>query len=281
MRRQILAAILFLAATGPAAAYTAYILPDTFNPDDGEASVQAAYANTFFTPAVGLPADMKLIYPDGFEGAFTRVAVAGSATELSGALPQWGTYRITTGELLGAITTLVGADGAWRPLAQGEAPAEGAETSTIQTVTLANAYMSRGEPTRATVDQASGALALVPITHPNEVLQANGFQVELRFNGQAFPNMPIVLYDSGDADTDQSTYFVTDAAGRATITFAQPGQYVIAARHRADAPANAGVDVRSYVTTLTFNVITAIPDYPEPPRSGPERPRRRGLDRGR
>lgn len=281
MRRHILATVLFLAMAGPAAAYTAYILPETFNPNDGEASVQAAYANTFFTPAVGLPADMKLFYPDGFEGGFGRVAVAGSATELDGNLPQWGTYRITTGELMGAVTTLVGENGAWRPLAQGETPAEGAETSTIQTVTLADAYMSRGAPSREVVDQTIGALALVPVTHPNEVLQSSGFQVELRFNGQPFPNMPIVLYEAGDADTDQSAYFVTDASGRATITFAQPGQYVIAVRHRANAPADAGVNVRSYVTTLTFNVITAIPTYPEPPQAERQRGGRRGLDRRR
>jgi hypothetical protein len=279
MRQQILAAVLFIAATGPAAAYTAYILPQNFNPNDGEASIQAAYANTFFTPAVGLPADMNLLYPDGFEGSFGRVAVAGNATELNGNLPQWGTYRITTGELMGAVTTLVAVDGAWRPLAQGETPAEGVDTSTIQTVTVADAYVSRGAPTRAVVDSPKGALALVPVTHPNEVLVSNGMQVELRFNGQPFPNMPIVLYEHGDADTDQSVYFVTDAAGRATISFAQPGQYVIAARHRAAAPEDAGVDVRSYITTLTFNVITAIPDYPEPPRVEPDRRRRRGLSR--
>lgn len=281
MRHHLLAAALLIAAAGPASAYTAYILPQNFNPNDGNAAIQAAYANTFFTPAVGLPADMKLHYPDGFEGGFSRVAVAGSATELSDDLPQWGTYRVTTGELSGAVTTLVGADGTWRPLQQGEVPAEGVETSTIQTITLADAYVSRGAPTRNVIDRAQGTLALAPITHPNEVLVANGFQVELRFNGQPFPNMPIVLYEAGDIDTDQSAFFVTDASGRATITFAQPGQYVIAVRHRAAAPEGAGVDVRSYVTTLTFNVITAIPDYPAPPRIEPERPRRRGLDRGR
>jgi hypothetical protein len=281
MRQQLIAAAFFFAATGPAAAYTAYILPQNFNPNDGDASIQAAYANTFFTPAVGLPADMKLHYPDGFEGTFSRVAVAGTATELRDDLPQWGTYRITTGELEGPATTLVAVDGTWRPLEDGETPPEGAETSTIQTITLADAYISRGAPTRGAIDSAAGTLTLVPITHPNEVLVANGFQVELRFNGQPFPNMPVVLYEAGDVDTDQSSYFVTDASGRAHITFAQPGEYVIAVRHRAAAPEDATVDVRSYVTTLTFNVINAIPDYPEPPRIESERPRRRGLDRGR
>jgi uncharacterized GH25 family protein len=265
-----------LAAASPAAAYTAFILPASFNPDDGEVSVRAGYANTFFTSAVGLPADMKLLYPDGFEGTFSRVQVANATTELEGDLTQWGTYRITTGEMRGEVATLVAENGTWRPLAEGETPPADAETSSIQTVTLADAYMSRGAPNRRVVDQTIGALALAPITHPNEVLVSHGFQVELRFNGQPFPNMPIVLYDSGDIDTDQSVYYVTDAQGRVTIPFTQTGRYVIAARHRAEAPDDAGVDVRSYVTTLTFNVINEIPDYPETPVVEPPR-RRRGF----
>ncbi len=281
MRRHILAAALFFAAASPAAAYTAFILPQNFNPNDGNASVQAAYASTFFTPAVGLPADMTLLYPDGFEGRFDRGSAGAAVTELQGDLPQWGTYRITTGELAGPITTMIPGEGTWVPLPANQAPPEGVETRTMQTINLADAYVSRGAPTRGVVDRAIGALAIVPVTHPNEILVSQGFQVELRFNGQPFPNMPIVLYEAGDVDTDQSSFVVTDASGRATLTFSQPGQYVIAARHRTDAPDGVGADVRSYITSLTFNVITAIPDYPEPPRLEPERPRRRGLDRGR
>ena len=281
MKKQILAAALLFSAAGPAAAYTAYILPNTFNPNDGEVAVTAGYANTFFNSAVGLPADMKLIYPDGFETIFSRAQAGATMTELESDLPQWGTYRITTGELHGSIATLVAENGAWRPLAAGEVPPEGADTSTIQTVNLADAYISRGAPSRGTVDQARGTLAIVPITHPNEVLVSRGLEVELRFNGQPLGNSALVLYDNGDLDTDQSTYFATNAAGRATISVPQAGNYVLAARHRANAPADAGVDVRSYVTTLTFSAINAIPRYPSPPPIEPERQRRRGLDRGR
>jgi len=279
MKQHLLAAALFLAGVGPAAAYTAYILPETFNPNDGDVAVQAAYANTFFTPAVGLPADMKLIYPDGFQGTFGRAAAGPTVTELSSDLPQWGTYRITTGELMGAVTTMIPGDGVWVPLPAGQAAPEGVETRTMQTVTLADSYMSRGAPTRGVVDQHIGTLALAPVTHPNEILVSQGFVVELRFEGAPAPNQPVVLYEAGDADTDQSTYFVTDAQGRATVTFTQPGQYVLTARRVDEAPAGAGVSARSYVTSLTFNVITAIPDYPEPPPVERQRERRRGLSR--
>ncbi|MCR6644351.1 MAG: DUF4198 domain-containing protein [Terricaulis sp.] len=279
MKRTLLAAMLFAAAAGPAAAYTAFILPENFNPNDGQVAAEAAYANTFFDPAVGLPADIKLIYPDGFETGFSRVAVSGATTELSGDLPQWGTYRVTTGELRGRDRHLGGAGRRMAPARTRRGRARGCGNHHDPNRHAGGRLHVARAPTRGVVDTAIGALALVPVTHPNEVLVSQGLQVELRFDGQPFPNMPIVLYEAGDPDTDQSTFFVTDAQGRATITLPAPGNYVIAARHRADAPDNAGVDVRSYVTTLTFSAINAIPAYPAPPPTEPQRQRRRGLDR--
>lgn len=274
MKQHIVAAAFLIASTGSAAAYTSYILPETFAPE-GDANVQAAFATTFFTPAIALPADLQFYFPDGAEGSFGRVEVTGQATSLVAGFHEHGTYRISTGERLGPVTTLVAADGAWRPLAQGETPPEDAQTTALQTVTVADAYISRGAPTREVVDQAIGAFALVPVTHPNQVLAAQGFEVELRFNGAPFPNMPIVLYESGDADSDLSTFFVTDAQGRASIALPGPGRYVIAARHRGDAPDGAEADVRSYTTTLTFEAITALPAYPPAPSEQTDRRRRR------
>ena len=46
----------------------------------------------------------------------------------------------------------------------------------------------------------------------------------------------------------------TDANGRLKLKFAQPGVYLIMARHRGDAPAGAATPYRSYTTSLTFEV---------------------------
>lgn len=271
MKQHILAAAFLLAAAGPATAYTSYILPADFSPE-GEMQLEAAYANTFFTPAVSVPADMTLLYPDGARLNFDRVEATGQVTTARTTLSRPGTYRISTGERMGAVSTLVADNGTWRPLAQGETAPEGVETRTLQTVTLADTYVSVGQPTRTVVDQTIGTLALHPVTHPNQVLTSQGFVVELLFNGAPFPNMPLVIYENGDVDTDTGTFVVTDAAGRATIPFTAPGRYVIAARHRGDAPAGSEAQVRSYTTTLTFEVMDTLPTYPAPP---PEERRRR------
>jgi len=280
MKQHILALALVAAATGPAAAYTSYILPAEFVPR-GDVAIQAAFANTFFTPEIALPADMTMIRPDGSNGSFTRVEINGPQTALTLNTNQFGTYRITTGERLGPVVNLVEHEGGWRQLGQGETAPEGAQTTTLQTVTNAEAYVSRGAPTRAVVDAPSGALALRPVTHPNQILASSGFEVELLFNGQPFVNMPVVLYAQGDADTDLDTFFVTNEQGRATIALPGPGRYVIAVRHRGDAPAGSPAQVRSYTTTLTFEALAQLPtEYEAPPRAEPERRTgRRGLSR--
>jgi hypothetical protein len=204
-----------------------------------------------------------LVQPDGTSGVFDQVEINGASTHLGAGLIQRGTYRVSSGERLGQVSTLVGLDGTWRPLAQGETPPEGAPPTTIQTVTVADAYVTRGAPTRGAVDTQSSRLALHPVTHPNQILVTNGFQVQLLFDGQPFANMPIVLYTDGATDTDTTHYFVTDASGNATIALDHPGHYVIAVRHRANAPAGSPAQVRSYTTSLTFEALTEMPAFTE------------------
>lgn len=259
MKKFVLAAALFVAMAAPASAYTSYLKPEAFWPEGDEVQVEGSFANQFFTPAIAVPAELVGTNPDGSSAAFARVNVQGAATMLEADLPDGGTYRISTGEQLGNVTTLVGENGQWRGLQAGETPAADAPTTTLQTITVADTYVTRGQATRDVVDQPQGRLAIHPITHPNQVLAANGFEVEILFDGAPLANSAVVLYGAGDADTDLDRYVVTDAAGRATFAFDAPGQYVIAARHRANMPAGSAAQVGSFTTTLTFEALTAVP----------------------
>jgi hypothetical protein len=278
MRKLLIGASFLIAMAAPAWAVTSYMLPSDFWPDGQRVNVEAAYTGTFFTPQIALASDFVVIQPDGTNGIYDHLEIGAQSTRLSAGLLQGGTYRLTSGERLGAVTILVGVDGQWRPLAQGETPPEGAPTTTLQTVTVAEAYITRGAPTRTAVDRNIGRLSIHAVTHPNQILVSQGFQVQLLFDGQPFPNMPIVLYANGEPDTNTARYFVTDANGAATITFDQPGRYVIAARHRANAPAGSEAAVRSYTTSLTFEAMTTLPEIvPIHEDPGPRRRPRRGL----
>lgn len=260
MKKRFLAAALFALAATPAAAYTSYLKPDSFWPEDNDVVVEGSYASVFFTPSIAVPAELVALNPSGENEPFDNIRVDGALTQLDITLPVGGTYRFSTGEQLGEVTTLVGVDGQWRPLAAGETPPADAPITTLQTVTLADVYVTRGEPTRTVVDAPIGTLAIRPITHPNQVLVASGFEVEVLFDGAPLANLALVLYASGDADHDLDTYVVTDEAGRATFTLPAAGAYIIAARHRANAPAGAEAEVRSYTTTVTFEAYDTLPE---------------------
>lgn len=277
MKALLIAAAIAATAVSPAAAYTSYLKPDEHWVSDDDVVVQGAFASQFFVPAVAVPARLSVTDPRGAEQPFRSVSIDGPSTRLESALTLEGTYRISTGENLGQVATLVGVDGQWRPLAQGETPPEGAPLTTIQTVSLADVYVTYGAPNRTVVDRPDGRLAIRPITHPNQVLAANGFDIEVLFDGQPLANTAVVLYASGDPDTKVDRYFATGADGRAHIAFDAPGEYVIAARNRAEATGSEAA-VRSYTTTLTFEALTALPAirqiHPDEEQSGRHRLRR-------
>lgn len=285
MKTHVLAAVLFAAAATPASAYTSYLKPERFWVTEAEVQVEGSYATQFFTPAIALGASLTMLNPQGQPVSADRVAVtATGTTELDADLASGGTYRVSTGEVIGAVGTLVAENGQWRGLRQGETPPEGADTTTIQVISVADTYITRGSATREAVDQPIGRLAIHPITHPNQVLASQGFEVELLFDGAPLANSAIVLYAAGDPESKLDRYVATDANGRATFTFDAPGQYIIAARHRAALPPGSPAQHGSYTTTLTFEAlgqlyaetqITAEPEAQQTRQRPRPTPRRR------
>lgn len=266
-------ALLFIGSSA-ASAHTAYLLPQDFTPEGGTVTTDAAYAIQFFTPAVPLGSrDFHFLAPDGVRGTFASVRIAQPSSALDLNMAGNGTYLLSTGEMLGPVTNMVGADGGWRPLGQGEAPPEGAPTTTLQTVAVAETYVTRGRPTNEVLDDTSGHLTLRPVTHPNRISVAEGFSVRLLFDGAPFPNMPLVLYKAGEPETALDRAFVTDANGQATLTLDQPGQYIVVIRHRGPAAAGSQAQIASYTTSLTFEAFAVLPELP--PEEEAPRERRR------
>jgi hypothetical protein len=272
MKMRLLAAALIAAFAAPAAAHTSYLKPNQFW-SNGIVRFEGAYATTFFTPEIGLSANFAVVQPNGTDGFYDQVEVTGQAAMLRSTLHDYGTYRFTTGEQIGAVSNLVGIDGGWRPAVPGEVLPPETPTTTLQSVTLAETYVTRGGPTRGAVDRNIGRLSIRPVTHPNQILINQPFQVQVLFDDQPLANTALVVYAAGEPETDLDRFSPTDASGTATITLDQAGQYILAARHRASAPAGAAAAIQSYTTTLTFDAMTTMPTIEEPPVQ--ERPRRR------
>jgi len=272
MKMRLLAAALIAALAAPAAAHTSYLKPSQYWAT-GAVRLEGAYTTTFFTPEIGLSANFAVVQPNGQDGFYDQVEVTSQQAALRSTLHDYGTYRFTTGEQLGAVSNLVGMDGSWRPAMPGEVLPEGTPTTTLQSVTLAETYVTRGGPTRGAVDRTIGRLALRPVTHPNQILVNQPFQIQVLFDGAPLANTALVVYAAGEPETDLDRYAATDANGTATITLDTAGQYILAARHRANAPARAAAAIQSYTTTLTFEVMATMPEITPPPQE--ERPRRR------
>lgn len=259
MKIYVLAAALLAAAVTPAVAYTSYLKPQEFWVTDATVDVEGSYATQFFTPSIALGNNLTVLNPEGQRVTADRIAVTPhGTTELQAELARGGTYRVSTGEVAGAVANLVGENGQWRVLGAGEAPPEGSETTTLQTITVADTYVTRGTANRTAVDQTIGRLAIHPVTHPNQVLASQGLQVQLLFDGAPMANSAVVIYAAGDPETKLDRYVVTDDAGNATFTFDAPGQYIMAARHRADMPAGSPAAIGSYTTTLTFEALPSL-----------------------
>ncbi len=82
MKNLLLSAAILVAASSPAAAYTAYMMPDEFLPDDRSVSLQASYATTFFNPALAVGAEFEVVNPDGSDGFYSRIEVTGQTPPL-------------------------------------------------------------------------------------------------------------------------------------------------------------------------------------------------------
>ncbi len=261
MKMLALSAVLLGVMAGSASAATAYMKPASFYTPDPTVAIDASFTTQFFTPTIGLDSpNFKVVLPNGQTGPFATTSVTASDSNLTASLPDGGTYRVTTGDLMGPITHYVAdASGHWAPLAEGATAPPGAQTMSRQSVSLAEAYVTRGAPSRGAVDASVGTLSIHPITHPNQILTSTGFEVQLLMNGQPFANQAIVLYAAGDPESNTAHFFATGADGHAMVTFDHAGVYVLAARYIGDAPAGSGVDKRSYTTTLTFEVTDTLP----------------------
>lgn len=283
MRKLLLASAFLVALAGSASAYTAYMMPDEFLPSDRSVSLQATYATTFFTPGAPIGGTLVVVEPDGADGFFNQVEITQQVTQLRSSLLKEGTYRFSTGEQLGQVANMVGVDGSWRQLQAGEVPPADAPTTTLQTVTLAEVYVTLGEPNRTAVDRSIGRLAIRPVTHPNQVVASQGFQVNATFDGAPFANAALVLYRAGEPETDLDRYVTTDASGNATLPLEGPGQYLLVARHRANAPAGSQAQIQSFTTSLAFEAHETLPAVVQ--IQEPEEPRRRrrssAFDRSR
>ena len=260
-KRTIIAGIAISAAllgATSASAHTSYMQPNVFDtPNASQVTIETSFTEDFSRPEIAVQSeDFHLYRPDGRRDTFDRVTVLNQVTILESDLTEPGTYRFTTGERLGRTGLQGLIDGQWRPLDPDEAPPAGVQTRRSQTATVADVYVTKGPPSTQVIGVAVGRLAIQPVTHPNSIYLDEGFQLRVMFDGAAVANQDLELTRDGGGYDEQTFRRTvrTDANGALTIRFDQPGAYLLMTRMSGNAPAGSPTDVRSYTTSLTFEV---------------------------
>lgn len=234
-----------------------YVLPTLF--DIGKAdhvTVQAAFAEDIFIPEVAMrDAPFHLVGPGGKALPTGPVTHLRDLSMFEASVPADGTYRVTSGQRAGRKGKMFRQGEGWAMRGEGREPPAHAEQVDVQSMTLAEAYVTRGQPTEGALSPAGKALEIQPITHPNGISIGSDVRFVLLFDGKPLPQADITLFRAaGYYDGHKiAAQIKSDAAGRFTLRPADAGTYLILVRHRGAAPAGSETPYRSYTYTLTFD----------------------------
>jgi len=247
---------LMLAAPASALAHMPYLLPNGFDVGVRDhVTIEASFAEDAFVPEVVMKSDgWEVRGPDGV-APITKVTYLRDLAVFEVDTPKAGAYRISSGIRLGRMGKMYkAADGSWTVVGE-EAPAPaGAELVPVQSVTQADVYVSKGEPTDGVLAPTGKALELRPITHPNRIFAGEAASFELLFDGKPLAGATVEVFRSAGVYDGKKALpaTTTDKAGRFSLTAPDAGTYLTLVRHRATSPAGSETPYRSYSHTLTF-----------------------------
>lgn len=257
-------AALFL--SGVAGADTAYIEPSTFTPAlEQMITIETSFNDYCCVPKYPVRSQaFAVIQPDGRAVEPNRMELFANSTVLEHKIIAEGTTRITTGERLGRKGgEYVLLEGQYFMVNSDEAEPidvpEGTPILSSQTATVSDTYVTIGTPTWESVRAPIGRLVVTPSQHPSQLTVGDTFTVSLSFDGVPLQEQTLLLTRSGQKDRqdDEGIEFVSDAHGRIDIPLEHIGTHLIMTRMQATAPPDADTDIRSYTTSLTFDVRPA------------------------
>lgn len=291
--RTILALAGFSLIATAASAHTPYLVPSSFAPDRAFVTVEAAMTEgNFFVPDFPIrPGDYSATGPDGQTVSLGAGTVFKEFGVIEVPLPTTGTWRIGTGERPGRTMTWAKVDGEWRPVraVSAGAPAPmapapgapaspterrpegepgrvepiedsavpvGAETMQVQAFVKAETYVSRGAPTTGALKPTGVGFEFAPKTHPNELYAGEAFKFGLIFDGKPLSGVEFAIARGGDAYAERrfNASGKSDAVGLASVTFADPGVYVIEIHYPGPVASNLPPAAKTVVYSLTLEV---------------------------
>jgi len=262
MRQLLFISSVACALYSSAAADTAYIEPSTYAPSKGQMiTLEVSFNDYCCEPKYAVRSEnYAVIAPDGVRSVPDRIEVFSTSTVVEHAIQSLGTTRFTTGERLGRKGEYVFLNGEYMPLTSEdgtriEVP-DNIPVLSSQTATVSDTYITIGAPSWASIEHQIGRLIITPSQHPSTLQKGDTLTISVMFDDAAVSGQSVLVTRANQQNRlgDNGLTFITDSDGSVDIPLEHIGTHLIMTRLQAPASIGAETDIRSYTTSLTFDV---------------------------
>ena len=256
----VLAALATLALPMSAQAHRAWLAPTStvLSGTDAWVSFDAGMSNGVFIPdhaAMNL-AGLVITAPDGSTAQPENMIRASYRSSFDLHLTQPGTWKVAN-VMSGVMATWKqdGEEKRWRGQAAelpGAIPAGATDVVATRTSSRIETFVTLGAPTDTVFTNPADGLALIPVTHPNDLVAGEAATFKLSIDGVAAANVEVTVARGGTRyrDNPEEMTLTTGPDGAFTVTWPEPGMYWLNAAVRTPAEGDRIAANAQYVAVM-------------------------------
>lgn len=256
----VLAALATLALPMSAQAHRAWLAPTStvLSGTDAWVSFDAGMSNGVFIPdhaAMNL-AGLVITAPDGSTAQPENMIRARYRSSFDLHLTQPGTWKVAN-VMSGVMATWKqdGEEKRWRGQAAelpGAIPAGATDVVATRTSSRIETFVTLGAPTDTVFTNPADGLALIPVTHPNDLVAGEAATFKLSIDGVAAANVEVTVARGGTRyrDNPEEMTLTTGPDGAFTVTWPEPGMYWLNAAVRTPAEGDRIAANAQYVAVM-------------------------------
>ncbi|MBW7945456.1 MAG: DUF4198 domain-containing protein [Sphingomonadaceae bacterium] len=204
--------------------------------------------------------NVKAWAPDGAEVELKNPATGRYRSTFDVELTKQGTYKIASAG--GGIFGSYKENGEEKRLPRGASaadidkliPAGATDVKLSESWSRNEVFVTLGAPTETVLKPSGKGLELVPVTHPNDLVSGEAATFQFVIDGKPAAGIEVEVVPGGIRYRDQlgQMDLKTDAEGKVTITWPNPGLYWVSAEASDKNVSVKGADQRrlGYVSTL-------------------------------
>ncbi len=255
-------ALPILATPIGAVAHRGWLLPSAtvLSGDDQWVTVDAAISNDLFIfehNPMRLDG-LAVVAPDGSPGTVENASTGHYRSTFDVRLGRPGTWKLAVvNSGLSASWRENGQPRRWRGTAEAlvkEVPENAENLRITQSQSRLETFVTAGKPTETVLKPTGKGLELAPITHPNDLVAGSPASFRFLLDGAPKADLKVTIIRGGIRYRDKlgEITATTDAEGKLTVTWPEPGMYWLEASVRDDkAEVKAAKERRAtYAATL-------------------------------